>query len=838
MVASGPPFCYTTMWVAELCLMYWIHGMDRTLEEIYNICNRLYADMCSNKKNEHQILFSYITDLGKTLVGADRASFWKWNSREHVLWTTSATGTDRIVIPDNTGLVGKALKERRVVITNDPYNDPDFNSDVDRKTGYVTRSILVIPIVDINGDFIGALQLINKLDGDFDEAEDVRRLSLAAITCGITLESEAYFERSRIDKIEKDIADKANKAKSDFLANMSHEIRTPMNAIIGMDEMILREAKDRKIRKYATDIQSAGRTLLSIINDILDLSKIESGRMELVPVEYEFSSILNDIVNMTMKKAQDKGLYYDLQVEPDIPSVMFGDEIRIRQIILNLTNNAIKYTSDGRVDIHFSFDHDAKMLRIKVADTGMGIRQEDLKKLFSSFQRLDETRNRNIEGTGLGLSITRQLAQLMGGTIKVESEYGRGSVFTAEVIQEVVDDTPIGDFRNHLGNSRSENAEFKPLLIAPDARVLIVDDNEMNLEVISELLKDTRMKITSVLSGRECIDIIRDHIFDVILLDQMMPGMSGIETLEIIRRDHLADRTPIIALTADAIAGAKEYYLEAGFADYLSKPVMYGDLEAVLLRTLDSSLFLTEEELREEEEAKAREKANRPVVLVISSSPDKLKSLKELVGEKYKGVYVRDGESARRYLERHQVEFIIHGDSPESDMLLDRPQTDELTKLRTRMGFNEDYATVMEMVERSEEETIPVSLLICEIDHFRDVNDVYGKIAQDAVLAHIAGQLLYCVRDSDRLYRWGGEEFVAILPGADLEHAVMVAERIRKRIGNNPCGYGGQEIRVTMSFGITELDRSLKAEDNIDIADKRLYLAKEAGCDCIVYEGD
>jgi signal transduction histidine kinase len=217
-----------------------------------------------------------------------------------------------------------------------------------------------------------------------------------------TEEQRQEYEK-KVLTLEKEAADQANKAKSNFLANMSHEIRTPMNAIVGMDEMILRETKDSKIRKYAIDIQSAGKTLLSIINDILDLSKIESGKMELVPVEYDFASVLNDIVNMTKNKAAVKDLSYDLKVEPDIPSVLLGDEIRIRQIILNITNNAIKYTSKGGINIYFAYDHALKKLKIQVSDTGMGIRKEDLEKLFSSFQRLDETRNRNIEGTGLGL---------------------------------------------------------------------------------------------------------------------------------------------------------------------------------------------------------------------------------------------------------------------------------------------------------------------------------------------------------------------------------------------------------------------------------------------------
>ncbi|MBP1585723.1 MAG: hypothetical protein ILP17_08530 [Lachnospiraceae bacterium] len=230
---------------------------------------------------------------------------------------------------------------------------------------------------------------------------------------------------SRLRKFNEERVVAANKAKSNFLANMSHEIRTPMNAIIGMDEMILREVKDRKIGKYALDIKSASKTLLSIINDILDLSKIESGKMEILPVEYECSSIFNDVANMTMKKAEEKGLSYELKVDSDIPSVLYGDEIRIRQIMLNIINNAIKYTKEGGVRILASYDHETEKLCIKVTDTGIGIRPEDMERLFESFRRLEETKNRNIEGTGLGLNITKQLVELMDGELECRANMER-----------------------------------------------------------------------------------------------------------------------------------------------------------------------------------------------------------------------------------------------------------------------------------------------------------------------------------------------------------------------------------------------------------------------------
>ncbi|MBQ7261830.1 MAG: response regulator [Lachnospiraceae bacterium] len=461
---------------------------------------------------------------------------------------------------------------------------------------------------------------------------------------------------SRLRKFNEEKVVAANNAKSNFLANMSHEIRTPMNAIIGMDEMILRESKDERIRKLAMDIKSASNTLLSIINDILDLSRIESGRIEIVPVEYEISSVFNDIINMTMKKAQEKGLSYELKVDPLIPRVLYGDEIRIRQIMLNIINNAIKYTDDGGISICVSFDHIKGQLKIVVSDTGIGIRKEDIDRLYESFQRLEESRNRNIEGTGLGLHITKQLVELMEGYIDVESEYGKGTVFTAAVSQKVVDPAPVGEYSENLIKSREQIREYNPIFVAPGAKVLIVDDNEMNLEVIAGLLMDTRIEISLASSGRECLQAMRESRtgFDMVFLDQMMPGMSGTETLRQIKEENLANNTPIIALTADAILGARDIYIREGFTDYLSKPVMYEDLERLLLKYIDSRLVMTGEQLLEEEEKRAK-----PLVLVINDSPERADEIKNLLEGRYKGVFVKDEVQGGKFLKKHKVEFVI-----------------------------------------------------------------------------------------------------------------------------------------------------------------------------------
>lgn len=384
---------------------------------------------------------------------------------------------------------------------------------------------------------------------------------------------------------------RANEAKSQFLANMSHEIRTPINGILGMDNMLLKECKDEGLREYAKNVQSAGQSLLSIINDILDISKIESGKLEILPIKYELFSILNDCYNLTKAKLQEKPLEFEIQINENLPSWLYGDEVRIRQIINNFLSNAVKYTKQGKVT--FCLDYEQKsseqiLIIISVVDTGIGIKEEDLGKLFTSFTRIEEKRNRNIEGTGLGLYLTKNLVDLMGGEVLVESTYGKGSCFTARIPQKIVDATPMGDFsrryQQYLNSSDDDALSFS----APEAKILVVDDIEMNLKVVKGLLKETKIQIDTVASGRQCLERVKTTRYDVIFLDHMMPEMDGIETLQNMKllTDNLNEEVPVIMLTANAIVGAKEEYMEAGFTDYLTKPIQETELLEMLLKYL------------------------------------------------------------------------------------------------------------------------------------------------------------------------------------------------------------------------------------------------------------
>ncbi|MBQ3544848.1 MAG: response regulator [Lachnospiraceae bacterium] len=418
---------------------------------------------------------------------------------------------------------------------------------------------------------------------------------------------------------EKQKAILSNQAKGNFLANMSHEIRTPINAVLGMDAMILRECNDESIKEYAMNIQNAGQTLLYLINDILDFSKIESGKMEIIPVEYEFSSIIHDVVTMIMAKAKDKGLDMKVNVNQNLPYKVYGDEIRIRQILVNLLTNAVKYTKEGglTLTVDGSIEEEYVTLYFEVEDTGIGIKEEDLSKLFERFQRIEEDRNRNIEGTGLGMSITLQLLKLMDSELKVESVYGKGSKFSFYLKQRIIDKEPIGDLEERI-KSLASNYSYDASFVAPNARLLVVDDNMINRKVFIKLLKETKVQIDEAESGMECLDMIKDIHYDIIFLDHMMPEMDGIETLHRIKKmsGNACENVPIIALTANAISGAREMYLKEGFDGFLSKPIQTDKLEEMIKKHLPQELVSYEQKENKEQSE------NTDVTLETESFPE------------------------------------------------------------------------------------------------------------------------------------------------------------------------------------------------------------------------
>ncbi|MBR5117007.1 MAG: response regulator [Lachnospiraceae bacterium] len=385
----------------------------------------------------------------------------------------------------------------------------------------------------------------------------------------------------------------ANEAKSAFLSNMSHEIRTPINAVLGMNEMILRESDDEEILSYAENIKTAGSTLLGIINDILDFSKIEAGKIEIIPVDYDLSSLIHDLVNMIYTRTDAKGLELKLDIDRSLPKLLNGDEVRIKQVITNILTNAAKYTEKGSVTFQIRreqtlHDPDRVIIRVAVIDTGIGIKDEDRKKLFSKFERIEEERNRNIEGTGLGMSITQSLLAMMGSELQVESVYGQGSTFSFVLEQRVVNWDELGDYEQSFREQLRNRGTYHEKLHAPDARILVVDDNRMNLAVFQSLVKQTRIRVDTAESGDEGLSRMADTSYDVIFLDHLMPEKDGIETLKELRAQagNPNAETPVICLTANAISGAREQYIAAGFKDYLTKPIDPDALEEMLLKYL------------------------------------------------------------------------------------------------------------------------------------------------------------------------------------------------------------------------------------------------------------
>ncbi|MDD6572168.1 MAG: DegV family protein [Thermoflexaceae bacterium] len=419
---------------------------------------------------------------------------------------------------------------------------------------------------------------------------------VASLLCGMILFQNAIYqsENETTQKQKKEI-EELNLAQNRFFSSMSHEIRTPINTIIGLNEMILREDVSDEVAADARSIQGASKMLLTLINDILDMSKIESGNMDIVPVTYNVGDMLSDIVNMIWVRAKEKGLEFHVNVDQTMPSQLYGDEVRIKQILINVLNNAVKYTTEGSVTLSIqckSQENGYAQISYSIADTGMGIKKENIPFLFSAFKRVDEEKNRYIEGTGLGLSIVKQLVDLMDGEIAVNSVYTKGSTFVIILPQKVASEVKIGNLNMEERHALNARQHYKQSFEAPKAHVLIVDDNETNLMVAKKLLRETKVNIDTVLSGGECLKQTLQNRYDVIFMDHLMPEMDGIECLHKIRTQTggLNQNTPVVVLTANAGGENQALYRREGFDGYLLKPVSGMQLETELLKHLPKEL--------------------------------------------------------------------------------------------------------------------------------------------------------------------------------------------------------------------------------------------------------
>ncbi|MCR5178066.1 MAG: DegV family EDD domain-containing protein [Lachnospiraceae bacterium] len=453
-------------------------------------------------------------------------------------------------------------------------------------------------------------------------------LIMVGMLCYIMAWSQGklFAEENKRARNEAKRAEDLTRSQNRFFSNMSHEIRTPINSILGLNELILRDQEaTEEIIRDASGIQGSGKMLLSLINDILDFSKIEAGSMDIVPVDYRIGDMLSEIVNMMWLRARDKGLDFEVSIDPEVPAVLYGDEVRIKQVIINLLNNAVKYTKEGRVELRLdssSVDDDTVELVISVSDTGMGIKKEDMPYLFDAFKRVDEGKNRHIEGTGLGLSIVSQLIELMDGNIRVNSVYGEGSTFTCTIRQKVTDRTQVGELNIH-NQQNGRRSNYESSFLAPEVRILIVDDNEMNLEVERRLLTDTDMGIDTAKNGKEALDKCLKVHYDTIFMDHLMPEMDGIECLEQLREQEggLNRTTPVIILTANAGSENRELYNRAGFDGYLVKPVSGQAMEEMLIRHIPGDKLILRSVLKgDDEEIHTADRYAEKVPVIITSS--------------------------------------------------------------------------------------------------------------------------------------------------------------------------------------------------------------------------
>ena len=488
---------------------------------------------------------------------------------------------------------------------------------------------------------------------------------VVGVTSGLISKShmEVFEEEHRLNIEQKEELEQSRDSKNVFFANMSHEIRTPINTIIGLNEMIQRVAESEEIKGYSRDIQLASRLLLSQVNDILDLSQMEMQKMKLIPVKYRTEELFGELVDMVRVRMERKGLEFYVDIDQNLPAVLLGDAKRLKQIVLNLLDNALKYTDEGLVVLSATGEPCGEQeirLKISVADSGIGIRKEDMEHIYDSFNRADEKRNLRIMGSGLGLAITKQLVDMMEGEIKVDSIYTKGSTFTVTFTQKIEEEAPMGVV-NFMSRSVQEGELYHVSFEAPEARILVVDDNPMNAKVACSLLTETKVQMDIAGSGMECLKMTKQHFYHVILLDYMMPDMNGTELLTAIRRQEngLCRNSAVIALTANVVADAKELYLEQGFDSYVEKPIVGRTLELEILKQLPKELIEYEEAPSEREEnirniQKATVKKRKKIYITTDCTCDLPEELLEKYDIKLLYLYIQTPNG--RFMDTREID--------------------------------------------------------------------------------------------------------------------------------------------------------------------------------------
>lgn len=535
------------------------------------------------------ILFSDYYDFSPLIFGVYSMVF-LYCMQKYSLFDTVDTAIYQVAAENSQAILVIGENDNLIYANKTAHRLFDWITDKETDSGTITESI--------RKNFLSGQSECRMGDRDYQITVSEVTDGLSVLGRTITLADITQMKRHTLElEMLSQKANEANRVKTSFLARMSHEIRTPINTILGMNEMILRESRSKEIIGYAENIKDSGRILLNIINDILDFSKIESGKMEIICNHYKTAEIIHDVVNMIEVEVEQKNLTFCLEAAEDIPSVMYGDSVRIQQVILNLLTNAVKYTHEGTVTFRIGGAYtgtDRYTLHVEVEDTGIGIKEEDIQNIFDFFHRIEAEKNRNIEGTGLGLNIAQHALQMMGSRIQIESRYGKGSKFYFDLEQTVVDRKPVGNLHRKIKESRLGGWSLGVSFVAPRARVLVVDDNRMNLEVFKGLLKDTQMQIDTADDGKTALERLCAESYDMVFMDHMMPEMDGLETYEKLKdmwkncpeEVKTPETTPVIVLTANAIAGVREMYLEKGFRDYMSKPVDYASLEQMIVRYL------------------------------------------------------------------------------------------------------------------------------------------------------------------------------------------------------------------------------------------------------------